>query len=197
MLSGAEFRSRSGRARGLDDDDLEQQVAFIEGSMYAHLHETTASRPVTSTEEDDSTVGPPSDKAFVASALKVAEAIRSRAIRAEDGSAAWIAPQYLVQAERYQLQPMDYNLYGGTCGVALFLAAAERFAPGSGYGELALAAVRPLQSVLDRRGPPRRYDGYRRRLGPRLGRVLPAPRQPPPGRAGFARGGAPDRPAHL
>ena len=38
-----------------------------------------------------------------------------------------------------------------TCGVALFLAAAERFAPGSGYGELALAAVRPLQSVLDRR----------------------------------------------
>jgi type 2 lantibiotic biosynthesis protein LanM len=143
---------------GLDDDDLEQQVAFIEGSMYAHLaRETTASRPVTSTEEDDSTVGPPSDKAFVASALKVAEAIRSRAIRAEDGSAAWIAPQYLVQAERYQLQPMDYNLYGGTCGVALFLAAAERFAPGSGYGELALAAVRPLQSVLDRR-PDRLVD---------------------------------------
>ena len=44
--------------------------------------------------------------------------------------------QYLVQAERYQLQPMDYDLYGGTSGVALFLAAAERFAPGSGYGEL-------------------------------------------------------------
>jgi hypothetical protein len=137
---------------GLDDDDLEQQVAFIEGSMYAHLaRETTASRPVTSTEEDDSTIGPTSDKAFVASALKVAEAIRSRAIRAEDGSAAWIAAQYLVQAERYQLQPMDYDLYGGTCGVAVFLAAAERFAPGSGYGELALAAVRPLQSMLDRR----------------------------------------------
>jgi type 2 lantibiotic biosynthesis protein LanM len=137
---------------GLDDDDLEQQVAFIEGSMYALLaRETTASRPVRSTEEDDSTVGPPSDKAFVASALEVAEAIRSRAIRAEDGSAAWIAPQYLVQAERYQLQPMDYDLYGGTCGVAVFLAAAERFAPGSGYGELALAAVRPLQSMLDRR----------------------------------------------
>ena len=137
---------------GLDDEDLEQQVAFIEGSMYAHLaRETTASRPVTSTEEDDSKVGPPSDKAFVASALKVAEAIRSRAIRAEDSSAAWIAPQYLVQAERYQLQPMDYNLYGGTCGVALFLAAAERFSPESGYGELALAAVRPLQSMLDRR----------------------------------------------
>jgi type 2 lantibiotic biosynthesis protein LanM len=139
---------------GLDDDDLEQQVAFIEGSLYAHLaRETTASRPLTASEdpEEDRSAGPPSNEAFVAPALDLAEAIRLRAIRAEDGSAAWIAPQYLVQAERYQLQPMDYSLYGGTCGVALFLAAAERFAPGSGYGELAQAALRPLQNMMDHR----------------------------------------------
>ena len=139
-----------GVLEGLDDEDLEQQVAFIEGSLYAHLaRETTASLPDTDPEEDLS-AGVPSEEAFVAPALELAEAIRSRAIRTEDGSAAWIAPQYLVQAERYQLQPMDYDLYGGTSGVALFLAAAERFAPGSGYGELALAALRPLQSTLDR-----------------------------------------------
>jgi type 2 lantibiotic biosynthesis protein LanM len=139
-----------GVLEGLDDEDLEQQVAFIEGSLYAHLaRETTASLPDTDPEEDLS-AGVPSEEAFVAPALELAEAIRSRAIRTEDGSAAWIAPQYLVHAERYQLQPMDYDLYGGTSGVALFLAAAERFAPGSGYGELALAALRPLQSTLDR-----------------------------------------------
>jgi type 2 lantibiotic biosynthesis protein LanM len=137
---------------GLGDDDLEKQVAFIEGSMYAHLaRETRASRPVMFTGEEDGSDEPPSNEAFVAPALNLAEEIRSRAIRAEDGSAAWIAPQYLVQAERYQLQPMDYNLYGGTGGVALFLAAAERFSPGSGYGELALSAVRPLQTELNRR----------------------------------------------
>jgi type 2 lantibiotic biosynthesis protein LanM len=139
---------------GLGDDDLEKQVAFIEGSMYAHLaRETRASRPVTFTKEteEDGSDEPPSNEAFVAPALNLAEEIRSRAIRAEDGSAAWIAPQYLVQAQRYQLQAMDYNLYGGTCGVALFLAAAERFSPGSGYGELALSAIRPLQTELNRR----------------------------------------------
>jgi type 2 lantibiotic biosynthesis protein LanM len=139
---------------GLGEGDLEKQVAFIQGSMYAHLaRETTASRLVSFTKEteEDGSARPPSNEAFVAPALDLAEAIRSRAIRAEDGSAAWIAPQYLVQAERYQLQPMDYNLYGGTGGVALFLAAAERFSPGSGYGELALAAVRSLQTVLNRR----------------------------------------------
>jgi type 2 lantibiotic biosynthesis protein LanM len=138
----------------LDNDDLEQQVAFIEGSMYAHLaRETTTSYPVTATEEteEDVSAGPPSGEAFVAPALELAEEIRSRAIRTEDGSAAWIAPQFLPQAERFQLQPIDHNLYGGTCGVALFLAAAERFAPGSGYAELALAALRPLQSMMERR----------------------------------------------
>lgn len=137
---------------GIDHDDLERQVAYIEGSMYAHLaRESAASYPAAEETEEDVSAGPPSSEAFVAPALALAEAIRSRAIRAGDGSAAWIAPQYLVQAERYQLQPMDYNLYGGTCGVALFLAAAEGFSPGSSYGELALAAVRPLQSALGRR----------------------------------------------
>jgi type 2 lantibiotic biosynthesis protein LanM len=145
------FDLARGVIEGLDAEDLEQQVAFIEGSIYAHLaRESTSSHPDTEPEEDLS-AGPPSAEAFVAPALELAEEIRSRAIRTEDGSAAWIAPQYLVQAERYQLQAMDYDLYGGTCGVALFLAAAERFAPDVGYGDLALAALRPLQSTLDRR----------------------------------------------
>jgi type 2 lantibiotic biosynthesis protein LanM len=136
----------------LDEADLQQQVAFIEGSLYAHLaRDSTASPQVAEEVEEGDLAVPPEDEALIAPALDLAEAIRSHAIRTEDGSAAWIAPQYLVQAERYQLQPMDYELYGGTSGVALFLAAAEQFAPGSGYGELALAAIRPLQSALDRR----------------------------------------------
>ena len=80
----------------LDNDDLELQVAFIEGSMYAHLaRETTTSYPVTATEEteEDVSAGPLSGEAFVAPALDLAEEIRSRAIRTEDGSAAWIAPR--------------------------------------------------------------------------------------------------------
>ena len=72
MLPGAELRPRLGVLEGLDNDDLEQQVAFIEGSLYAHLaRETTASHPVAAAEEpeEDDPAGPPSDEAFVASAL--------------------------------------------------------------------------------------------------------------------------------
>ena len=137
----------------LDHDDLEQQVAFIEGTLYAHVaRETTDLRlaPAAEDAEEDG-AGEPSSEAFIASALALAEGIRSRAIRTGDGSASWIAPQLLVPAGRYQLEPLQFDLYSGTSGVALFLAAADRFAPGTGLGELALAAIRPLQTTLHRR----------------------------------------------
>lgn len=57
---------------------------------------------------------------------------------------AWIAPQYLIQAERYQLQPMGYDLFSGTCGVGLFLAAVEKVTGSADYRELAQGAVQPL-----------------------------------------------------
>ena len=142
---------------GLDREDLERQVAYIEGTLYTHLaRETAAPRPLLPTDDtpEDSAEDSPSeltDEEFVAAALALAEAIRSNAVRARDGSASWIAPQLLVQANRYQLQPLGFDLYSGSTGVALFLAAAERIAPGSGSGELALAALQPLQNALGRR----------------------------------------------
>ncbi len=138
---------------GLDREDLERQVAYIEATLYTHLaRETAVPRPVGPT--DDTPEDSPeevTDEAFVAAALALAEAIRSDALRACDGSASWIAPQLLVRANRYQLQPLGFDLYSGSTGVALFLAAAERIAPGSGSGEVALAALEPLQNALGRR----------------------------------------------
>ena len=68
----------------MDHDDLERQVAFIEGSMYAHLARETKGRAAADDRGRriaDSSVEP-SSEAFVASALTLAEAIRSRAIHA-------------------------------------------------------------------------------------------------------------------
>jgi type 2 lantibiotic biosynthesis protein LanM len=141
------------RLEDLGEEDPEQQVAYIEGSLYAYSARDAkvAPRPAPAADGDDGMAGPPSREAFVEPALALAKTIRARAIRAEDGSATWISPQYLVQADRYQLQPMGYDLYGGTCGVSLFLAAAEQFSPRDGYGELALAAIRPLRGALRER----------------------------------------------
>src|SRR5512135_1831358 len=43
---------------------------------------------------------------------------------------------------------MGYDLYGGACGVAMFLAAVEKVTGGAGYRELALGAVQPLRQEL-------------------------------------------------
>ncbi len=143
------------RLKALGQEDLERQIAFIEGSLYAYSARDAAvvSRPTAQppADESDASAEPPPPEAFVEPALALAEEIRARAILAEDRGATWISPQYLVEADRYQLQPMGYDLYGGTCGVSLFLAAAERFSPKEGYGELALAAVRPLRGELRER----------------------------------------------
>lgn len=136
----------------LGEEDLRRQLAFVEGALYAQVaREPGADGSVPADQwapEDD---GPPaSTDVFVAEALALAQGIADKAIRGSDGSATWIAPQYLVQAERFQLRPMDEDLYGGASGVALFLAAAHGFAPDRGYGELARAALRPVRSALHR-----------------------------------------------
>jgi type 2 lantibiotic biosynthesis protein LanM len=89
-----------------------------------------------------------SSERLLAQALVITEQIAKRAIRAPDGSATWIAPHYLMQAARYQLQPMGYDLYNGTCGLGLFLAAVEKITGGADYRELALGTVQPLRQAV-------------------------------------------------
>ncbi len=143
------------RLKALGDEDLEQQVAFIRASLYTSVTPTVAH--VSAAQSTDvglclNTPGPSPLKGLVAPALAIAEQIARQAIQAADGSAAWIAPQYLTQAKRFQLQPMNYDLYGGTCGVALFLAAVEKVTGGAGYRDLALSTVQPLRQALQHYG---------------------------------------------
>lgn len=135
------------------EEDLRRQLAFIEGTLYAQAAREPGAERATSAAgwTDDHENRAPSVDAFVAKAVELAADIAGRAIRGQDGSAAWIAPQYLVQAERFQLRPMDEDLYGGTSGLALFLAAVDRFVEGSTYRELSLAALEPVRRALRNR----------------------------------------------
>ncbi len=137
--------------QALGAEDLERQVAFIRGSVCARVARDMAHAPSghgPKVDADRSQAGRPPTDELLGQALAIAQQISARAIRAGDGSAAWIALHYLARAERFRLQPMSYDLYGGTCGVALFLAAVEKVTGGAGYRELALGAVQPLRQAL-------------------------------------------------
>ena len=139
------------RLQALGDEDLKRQVAFIQGSLCAHVVRDGARASSRHSQEVDagsSQAGRPTTDDCLGQALAIAQQMTARAIRAADGSVAWIALHYLIQTERFQLQPMGHDLYGGTCGVAMFLAAMEKVTGGAGYRELALGAVQPLRQAL-------------------------------------------------
>jgi lantibiotic modifying enzyme len=114
------------RLQSLCEQDLERQLGFISGSLYAYVARDPRPASIASpayrscpTDSDERT----QREACVKHALRIAEEIDRRALRAANGSASWIAPQYMYWAQRYQFQPIGPDLYSGACGVALFLAA--------------------------------------------------------------------------
>ncbi len=129
------------RIVGPDKKDMEGQVGFIEGAMEARqkLKETHPPTEERSSEPDET---PLIDKReMIDHALSLAEEIRSNAYYSKNGEPSWILLKGVPGAEQFMLEAMDFNLYDGSGGVALFLAAMEKVAPGSGFGDLALSST--------------------------------------------------------
>lgn len=74
----------------------------------------------------------------------IASRISELAIHGADGSACWIVPTASRMHSVPQLRPMDSSVYGGTGGVALFLAAASLVLDEAELASLARSALRPL-----------------------------------------------------
>lgn len=153
-FSGPSFENAAARLKELGSEDMERQTGFIRAALYTrHTHAATGLR----WEEAKGLAGqsPGTDAAgllssgeLISHAVSIAKELQKLAICAPDGSATWIAPQLILEARRYQLQPAGFNLYDGVCGIVLFLAAVEKVSSGSGFRELALAALKPLRDTL-------------------------------------------------
>lgn len=154
------FKLAVTRLKTLGTKDLDQQVGFIAGTLYAHVAHDMVHVSEESKDTNLDKGALPTPQQLTTQALAIAEQLATRAIRAADGSVTWIAPQHLPRSERYQFQPLGYDLYSGACGIALFLAAVEKITGGAGLRELALGALQPLRQTL-------RYYGQRaaRELG--------------------------------
>jgi type 2 lantibiotic biosynthesis protein LanM len=135
----------------LNNQDLEQQIGFIQGSLYS-LTAANTLRPSPSENAGFNldTVIPITELAMVQQATVIATDLQKRAICSNEGSAAWIAPQYIFEAQRFHLQPTGHSLYDGGFGVGLFLAALEKVTSAAGFSDLALATLHTLRQDLYR-----------------------------------------------
>lgn len=89
----------------------------------------------------------PAAEVFLAEADAIAELLSDLAVRSGPG-AAWIGLDWVGDSEAAQLAPLGHDLYNGTTGIAVFLAAYARLTGREAAGNLALASLAALRERL-------------------------------------------------
>ena len=142
------------RLAGLDDREIAWQVEIIRentNSIVPAKPKAPRPPPPASSNAMDATAAP---SAFRAEADRIAAELSGYAIRRGPG-AAWIGLDWLGDSEVFQLVCLGPDLYNGSTGIALFLAAHAAASGDAESGELAGAGIAQLRKSLKGRNAPR------------------------------------------
>jgi type 2 lantibiotic biosynthesis protein LanM len=133
----------------LSEENLAEQTAIIQGSLYCHDNlEVHSALGFTNSALDWNLFGSLNKQSLVQNAIVLAEEIQKKSICGLDSSFTWIEPQYNFNYRYFYLNRISHNLYDGSCGIALFLAALEYVTGGIGFRSLALGALQPVSQIL-------------------------------------------------
>jgi type 2 lantibiotic biosynthesis protein LanM len=138
------------KIRALSDNDLALQDRYITYSFYARAARTIHDEPDALAYLNDpiktsnDLLLPAEPAECIEVATKIGEELIREALLADDGSISWIALEYMQDAGIFQFQPVSYNLYSGTAGIACFLAALGRVSGRPEFSDAAWDATRPL-----------------------------------------------------
>jgi type 2 lantibiotic biosynthesis protein LanM len=116
------FETACRRIASANHENMSRQVQLIKGSLECsraiHEHDTPRRLRIKVTANDKL-----SKKRSLLQTTIMAKNIWKQSIRAKDGSVTWIAPQPLGRSDKFQMEPLSYDLYDGNCGIALFFGA--------------------------------------------------------------------------
>lgn len=135
------------RLNSFNEQDLNTQVRLTESILRLSSVEVKHNASLEKEKDDDLDCGIVlSPIELIERATAIAQELKELAFHAHDGSITWIAPQ--LQAEKYILQPVRLDIYGGTAGIIIFLAALEKVTGGAGLTEFIQGAIKPLQEAI-------------------------------------------------
>jgi type 2 lantibiotic biosynthesis protein LanM len=150
------------RLDSMSEADLLQQIGLARASLYFHgAYLKTegngngghggmeADRFFVMEVEDSATKNAflaPADAVGIATSIM--RSLQERAVPIGDDAVTWLACEPRFQGERHHFLPLGYNLYEGSSGVALFLAAQARITGAPEPRRLALATLQPLREKL-------------------------------------------------
>ncbi len=144
------------RVRSFDEEDIAWQTEVIRQSTLAVSRSAGLGSMGVETGQllrpDAATV--PASGIFIAEADKIADELARHAIRRGPG-AAWIGLGWMGGSEVAQLVALGHDLYNGTSGIAVFLAAHAAMTGRPSSEDLALAAVAHLRKNLRSRNAAR------------------------------------------
>ncbi|MEM7065808.1 MAG: type 2 lanthipeptide synthetase LanM family protein [Cyanobacteria bacterium P01_B01_bin.77] len=141
------YQAVTEQIRTLNEANLAQQVAIIQGAFYAKVaHPTT----IPSSSESETTRNGPilNREQLIQAARDIATDLEARALQDNNGSLNWIGMGFVAQAERFQQQMLNDSLYDGRCGVSLFFAGLYQVTQDSHYRDLAQRVIQPLNDRL-------------------------------------------------
>ncbi|MGB6468162.1 MAG: type 2 lanthipeptide synthetase LanM family protein, partial [Xanthobacteraceae bacterium] len=143
------------RLQNLDDREIAWQIEVIRENTNSIVpadarQQATAREEITQGQSDTMAA----KAAFIAEADRIAVEIASYAIR-RGPAAAWIGLDWLGDSEVFQLVCLGPDLYNGSAGIAVFLAAHAAATGRGASGDLALGAVAQLRKNLISRNVPR------------------------------------------
>ncbi len=144
------------RVQRLDRIDLAEQVAMIEGSFAARV--ACINKPgkldnfqlsnvrVTNLSQVHSLTA----QELIFQAEKIAKTIEQMALSTANNSCYWLDLAYISNTARFQLQPLNYGLYDGNCGIALFLAALDYVTNSNQFHSLTLKALESWRAIMQK-----------------------------------------------
>ena len=135
------------RLRQLNEENLEQQISLIHCSLYASVANQAEGRSVKQPAPDLATISPIAADNLVRQAVSIAREMQKRAVRAKDGSVWWMGMEYIPNAGQLQPRSLGYDLYDGSAGVALFMAALAKVTGNKEFRDLALSALQPTRNL--------------------------------------------------
>jgi type 2 lantibiotic biosynthesis protein LanM len=148
------------RIQSLSEADLNQQIEIIRGSFYSRFFKEPSPisckvvgkalpkevREVRKVKEANL---PFASDLLIQQAIKIATELQQQATHGNDGSISWISPTYRPNTQGFQLQSLGSNLYDGSSGVALFLAALAKITGDLQWHDLALRTLQPINKIIE------------------------------------------------
>jgi len=132
---------------GLSESDLKRQLQFLQWATYARYGEKNPPASSGSMPASADLRSPIPRDVLIERAVEIGKVLQETAVE-NRGSVKWMQATFVPEIGAFKFSVTPHDIYNGTLGIALFLAALGKITGEDSYRSLAYAAIRSTQFDL-------------------------------------------------